>query len=444
MNDPHLQWIAECFQVLEGYDQAAIDEHRREAETALARVRAAGDPRGVGSRYEELLQALMLRERDLKLEDHLRDLTLENFQLLLQDPRRQIRLRLLQRAEEVGLEGAFEVLEVHLIREMDPYVVASGIKAIGVLGGARAIPVFRNYRRHVDPRVRANAVEGLCNAGAAIEDLMPWVEDMDHRVRANAAFGLMDLDPRRAREVLRSLLDERSVPAQKAVMEILERVTPGTYLELYLDALDFCPPDMIGGILETLTRHPDPRITRLLLEMLEDEERSFAFRSQVMQAARALAERLGEEHESSRELLLDAVRTYFREITSEERPRPEVTPVAPPPSPSATEGEEEEEVRITGADRMREEAKKWVRVSGRVLDSSDRKPIQRATVRVSATGRQEITDSRGRFSLERMVRGEVYVFVVEKQGYPTRSVRYRVTGQLDQSIQILLVGSRTK
>lgn len=438
MNDPHLQWIAECFAELEGFEQDAIDEHRHEAQVALARVRAAGDPRGVGGRYEELLQALALRERDLKLDEILADLTPEQFQVLLQDPRRQVRLRVLQRAEELGLEGGFEVLEVHLIGELDPYVVASGIKALGVLGGSRAVSVFGNYRRHVDPRVRANAVEGLCNAGATEADLLPWVEDMDHRVRANAAFGLMDLSPRRAREVLRRLLEENDVQAQKAVMEILERIAPGTFLEFYLDALEFGQPEMIGGILAVLTRTPDPRVTRLLLEMLEDEERSFAFRSQVMQAAKALSARLDEDQDTSRELLDAAVKRYFDQITRDERPRP--APVVRPPPPEADPEQPEEDRPMTGAERMREEVKKHVRVNGRVMDSSNRKPVPRATVRVASTGRQELTDRRGRFSVDRLVRGETYVFVVERQGYPTRSVRYRCSGQQEQNLQILLIG----
>lgn len=445
MNDPHLQWIADCRLELADMDLDDIESNRLEAQAALARVQAAGDPRGVGPRYEELLQELARQEATVRLDEVLADLDIAGLETLLASEEREVRIKAIQRTEEMGLEGGFEVLKVHLVRESDPHVIATGIKALGPLGGVRAIPVYQEYRAHVDPRVRANAVEGLCNAGAGPDELRPWTQDLDHRVRANAAFGLMDGEPKTAREVFRGLLAEGSASGQRAVMGILERIDPDRFLEPYLDAIDLCPPELLGDVFQALTRKPDARITRLVLELLEDQERSFAFRSKAMQAARQLAANCGEDEESWKELLEGAVSRFLQDITETERAERDELLGEVSGDEALPDGGEvvEEPPRPSGAAKQQAMARRWVRLFGRVLDSATRKPIPQAIVRVASSGRQESTDRLGRFQLDRLLRGETYVFVVERRGYPTRSVRHRCSGSQDQSIQILLVGSRS-
>lgn len=456
-NDPHLAWIAECRSELVTYDLDDVEASRDEANAALERVLAAGDPRGIAAHYQGLLQELSEHQTSLELEDRLARLDAEGFDYLLRHGDREVRIRTVQRAMEVDLAGGFRVLLNFLVHEPDTHVVATGVRALGVLGGAAAIEAFGTFRTHEDPRVRANAVEGLCDAGAGPDQLLPWADDMDHRVRANVAFGLVDQAPDIAREMFRGLLSASG----GTVAEILAQIDVERFFDLYVDALDHVPENRVGDVLRSMVKQPDPRVTRLLLGLLEDRERPFSFRSKVMQAARSMAQACGEEHETSKEVLEEAVQEFLDDVTAQERENAEAERAAVDAEraqrqaerdraqaqtgdgPGAGSGEDRPQ-RKSGAQQMQDAAKRWVRLTGRVLDSSNKKPIPRATVRLSSSGRQEVTDRRGRFHMDRLVRGERYIFVVECQGYPSRSVHYRCSGQQDQNLQIMLMGTRAR
>lgn len=451
INDPHLEWIEECRSEIPTYDLDDVEASRDEALAALERVVAAGDPRGIASHYEALLKELSSHQTGLELEDRLAQLDVEGFDYLLRNGDREVRIRAIQRAKEVDLDGAFRVLLNFLVNEPDNHVVATGVRSLGSLGGAAALEAFGTFRTHQDPRVRANAVEGLCDAGATPEHLMPWSQDLDHRVRANVAFGLIDQAPDAARTMFRDLLAD----AGGAVTEILAQIDVERFFDLYVDAIDHVPDDRVGDVLESMVKRPDPRVTRLLLEFLEDRSRSFAFRSKAMQAARALAAICDEDNETSKELLEDAVQQFLDDVTAQERENADAERAAAEAARVQRQAERDEAEaqgadastegaprRKSGAQQMQEAARMWVRLTGRVLDSANKKPIPRATVRLSSSGRQEITDRRGRFHMERLIRGERYIFVVECQGYPSRSVHYRCSGQQDQSVQIMLIGNR--
>lgn len=454
INDPHLEWITQCRSELSGYDLDDVEATRDEADAALERVLAAGDPRGIAAHYQALLQELGEHQTRLELEDRLARLDPPGLDYLLRNGDREVRIRAIQRAVEVDLDGGFRVLLNYLVHEQDSFVVATGVKALGTLGGSNALEAFGTFRTHEDPRVRANAVEGLCDAGASPEFLLPWADDLDNRVRANVAFGLIDRAPDKAREMFRALL----IDAGAAVAEILGQIDVERFFDLYVDAIQHLPPERIGSVLQAMARQPDPRVTRLLLDLLEDRSRPFAFRSKVMQAARTLAQNCGEDHETSREVLEEAVQHFLDDVTATERAQQDAerqetqadrerrrAEQAEAAGDFDDEPEEDEEPRRkSGAEMMQEQARKWVRLTGRVLDSADKRPIPRATVRLSSSGRQEVTDRRGRFHMDRLVRGERYIFVVECQGYPSRSVHYRCSGQQDQSVQIMLMGTRTR
>jgi hypothetical protein len=456
-NDPHLEWIEECRSEIPTYDLDDIEASRDEANAALERVVAAGDPRGIASHYQSLLQDLAAQQTRLELEDRLASLDAEGLDYLLRNGDREVRIRSIQRATEVDVAGGFPILLNFLVHESDNHVVATGVRALGSLGGAAALHAFGTFQTHEDPRVRANAVEGLCDAGATAEFLLPWAEDLDARVRANVAFGLIDQAPNKAREMFRRLLAD----AGGAVAEILAQIDVERFFDLYVDAVDHVPEERVGDVLQSMVRQPDPRVTRLLLELLEDRDRSFAFRSKVMQAARTLAQVCGDEHETSRELLQECVQRFLDDVTAQERAnadaeraeaeaererRREEQAAAAEAAAEGAGAEDGPEAprRKSGAEMMQEAARKWVRLTGRVLNSVTKKPVPRATVRLSSSGRQEITDRGGRFHMDRLIRGERYIFVVECQGYPSRSVHYRCSGQQDQSIQIMLIGSRAR
>lgn len=76
--------------------------------------------------------------------------------------------------------------------EDDNFVIATIVKAMGILGGKKEIETIAPYLNHDDSRVRANAIEGLEMiskkgfSGEIIPMLFPQIKDPDHRVRVNA------------------------------------------------------------------------------------------------------------------------------------------------------------------------------------------------------------------------------------------------------------------
>ncbi|MDD5092276.1 MAG: HEAT repeat domain-containing protein, partial [Candidatus Wallbacteria bacterium] len=77
--------------------------------------------------------------------------------------------------------------------EQDEKVRSMLVTTVSMLGDGRAIPWLIRYLRDADPRVRANAVEGLENfqlEDKDLEEVLPLLEDDNNRVRANAAKAL--------------------------------------------------------------------------------------------------------------------------------------------------------------------------------------------------------------------------------------------------------------
>lgn len=101
--------------------------------------------------------------------------------------------------------------------EDDVYVVATLVKALGVLGSSNEINLIAPYLNHDDSRVRANALEGLniiAAKGFSSEItpmISPQLSDPDHRVRINAIKALTDDGELDIFKVLKDMLDAREV-----------------------------------------------------------------------------------------------------------------------------------------------------------------------------------------------------------------------------------------
>lgn len=443
-DDVHRSFIAECREKIEDLPEAELADLRGEAAAARERADAAGDPLEVVPLYDGLLADMDGFLEEYALERTLAKLDASGLEAILAKGDPALRMRALQGVAERALAEAEPVIHRHLASEQDRFVLATAAKVLGGVGGDASVPVLRRFVRHEDPRVRANAVEGLCGLGAPAEELLRCAEDVDHRVRANVAFGLLETRPDEARRLLRTLLQDPTEAARRAAVEVLEKIEPARFLEAYLDALDVAPPDATGTLLRAASRCPDPRVIRFVLDVIEDPERPLSLRSQAMQVCNDLADLTDEE--LYQDALRDAARAFLRKLSQDDAPAPAPPRAperaAPEPEPEAAGGVVSSRERKSGADQMRERVKKWITVIGKVTDSIDRKPVRLATVRVASTGMIEYTDRKGQFSMNRLERGETYVFVVDKQGYPTRSVRYRCSGKKEQILRIILVGKR--
>lgn len=434
--DVHRRWVSESRARLDTLGPEGLEAMRKEALGARDRAQGAGDPREVVPVYQQLIDEIEALQVAARLEETLSGLDLEGLGELLAHPHRDVRMRTIRRAEELELEGAFQRIRAHLDEEPDPFVVATAVKCLGGLAGEGDWAAFRPWLTDADPRIRANALEGMAAAGAPCDELLRCAKDVDHRVRGNVALGVLDREPAEARRILRSLLEEPTESARTTGVGILNQIDPDRFLEPYLEALEILAPGERGPVMEALSRTPDPRVLRLVLDLLDDESQPLAARSQAMQAARSLAEVCEDEDWS--EVLDAAARQFLHALATDDRAAPTLRAPAPEPRPK----EDDEDRKPTGADIMREKVKRYVKVVGKVFDSADRRPIRGATVRVPSMGYQELTDRKGQFQLDRLLRHEVYVFVVEKPGYPIRSVRYRCSGKKEQLMRILLVGRR--
>lgn len=432
--DVHRTWIAEVRTRMPELDPTALRTMRQDAEAARARAEAAGDPRGVVPLYLELLRDLDAQILGRESEALLASLDLATLARLLASADPELRIRALQRAEELALPGADRAVEALMDREPDLRVLASAAKALGVLGAGNGRPRLQALRGHGDPRVRANAVEGLWGSGVPAEDMIVWVDDPDPRVRGNLAVGLAGSYPETAKNLLRGLLLEGTPAGRKVALDLVVRLGSGILLDPFLEAVDPARPEVAGEILAVLGQIPDPRVVRLLVELMEDKAAPLAVRSKAMAAARSLEPRLDPEA-TGVELLKDVMRDYLRELSASDTPK---APAARPDEPDAES--RTSAARMSGAERMKQKNRNAVKVVGKVLDATDRRPILRATVRVAQSGMMESTDNRGQFVLERLERGETYVLIVEKQGYPVRSIRYRCGPQNEQVVHILMTG----
>jgi HEAT repeat protein len=111
-------------------------------------------------------------------------------------------------------EEALALLVEMLACEEEPFVLGSGIMALGLLDNETSIPIFVNYRRHSDPGVRFSVAYALgCfpNHPLAVSILIQLTHDEDSDVRDWSVFGLGvqgDVDSPEIRDVLLRCLSD--------------------------------------------------------------------------------------------------------------------------------------------------------------------------------------------------------------------------------------------
>jgi HEAT repeat protein len=119
----------------------------------------------------------------------------------------------------VRLDGAKELAELRrtdlvptlaniLEKDSDRFVVATLVKLVGLTGGADYAGRIIPFLEHEDPRVRANAVEGLSlvEDEAHLQPVAKLLSDGDARVSANAAFVMYRKWPERTLDILTEMI----------------------------------------------------------------------------------------------------------------------------------------------------------------------------------------------------------------------------------------------
>ncbi|MBI4871490.1 MAG: HEAT repeat domain-containing protein [Candidatus Riflebacteria bacterium] len=251
--------------------------------------------------------------------------------------------------------------------ETHAFVLATLVKALGVLGEEQDVGLIQAHLHSPDPRVRSNAIEGLTALGTseAVVALRALQSDPHPRVRATVARGMYSQQPEAALGELRSLLTSGEQAAERAALfaldslpeparardvlrEVLGRLSPGACARLLkrfeplagvsriLDGiLDPSPGtnehELPAGVVDSLLAgmgHPSAARRLAILERLaRSRELRVAIQCElsssdedaaVRETARDLFSRL--PHPQQREVLLVSMGRRIRDLARSGRP----------------------------------------------------------------------------------------------------------------------------
>ncbi len=120
---------------------------------------------------------------------------------------REAKLDVIKKVLAMGSDGELPVILEYLEEEKDTWVIASLVKAVGVLGAATHIPRLQPFLEHSDPRVQANTIEAFEAIGddVVVPLLIPMLSKQDNRIRANAIKALVRYDKEQALTTLEAM-----------------------------------------------------------------------------------------------------------------------------------------------------------------------------------------------------------------------------------------------
>jgi len=124
-----------------------------------------------------------------------------------------------------------------LKKEKDDWVVASLLKAIGILGSTSQINLIQPYLDHSDLRVQANAIEALefIDDDIVIPLLLPMLERKDHRLCANAIKAIYRFDTERALSLLKEKADSEKIWYRDSAIYCIEKINDRKLDTMILD-----------------------------------------------------------------------------------------------------------------------------------------------------------------------------------------------------------------
>jgi len=418
--------LATTRRILEGLMQAGTDEERFVAATAIEAL-------------QQTEAALAARTHDAALVSaraEIDNLNMEVFLQYLDAAEVELRIRAVLKAADIEFEATIPHMKRRLDEETSLHVVSAIVKAVGLLGRSDEMAFLGQYLAHEDPRVRANAIEGMARSEAAgrFNLYAAMLGDEHHRVRINAAVALRKEDPTALDDLLEELWDEPSPHAHRGAMWVAGRhTTPARAREQYLRGLASPHPDVALAALQGLGDCDCPVVAeRLAVLLAADEGRDEAVRVALRERLFALQASTSDE---VRAVVVPAVERLLGG-----------TPVAVADVPDGTSDPaaagslppSQRRLRPPKDDGPREAPKRtmWVRLAGRIVYGVKKDPLPQVTIRLSNTGFQELSDRHGRFCFDRIEANKVHVFVCEKQGWPTTTYRYRASGERDQRILI--------
>ncbi len=146
----------------------------------------------------------------------------------------KIRVKAIMELCSMKAEEARERLFSMLEEEKEEFVLATLVKYLAHYGDERYAASVMPFLRHSDPRVRANAVEGLEVAKA--KDAVPYVaeliRDPDNRVKANALRFISSFEPRKVEEELWRMIESSEVWMLDSALYLIGKLKPPSAMEM--------------------------------------------------------------------------------------------------------------------------------------------------------------------------------------------------------------------
>jgi len=412
--------------ILDGIVKTGNDVERALAERALAMVVVCEKRLDESVHDADLIQA----------REDIDNMNMDVFLEYLVSPEPELRIRAMQKAVEIEFEATVDSMKARLEVEADLHVLATMVKSIGLLAGEYELDIMRQSLAHDCPRVRANAIEGMCKTDHQNKYCLfrAMLGDPHHRVRLNAAIALEAIEPGQVEAQVIDLFNSEAPMARRAALWASSRLEERKHIGTLVAALKDVHPDVCLHALALLKEHESVGLARTLSEFLDirplgsvlyeaSKERLIALQASTQNKVAAIARTAIENVIGARPQA--PVEDNASDAAKDLRPMGTLPP-----------GQRKLRPPKEGSAPKRKEMPVYVRLAGRVIDGRRSNGLKQATVRISSSGRQEITDNNGRFYFERLEGLNVYVFVCEKMGYPTTTFRYRASGQKDQSVVI--------
>lgn len=151
---------------------------------------------------------------------------LAELERLLGDADPKKRMSVLKTVGVKRIRVALPLLLARIDEETDPFIIATMVKVIGVLGDGAVLPVLSRFLASPDPRVRANTVEGISfvHDNAKVSILEPLVDDPDNRIRANALMALYTIREPFVIDRLRGMLQSDLEANRESARFVIERI----------------------------------------------------------------------------------------------------------------------------------------------------------------------------------------------------------------------------
>lgn len=193
------------------------------------------------------------------------------FNTCLDSRERWLRLNAIEGLARMKHQGSVPRLIEILRKEKDVWIIATLLSALGRLVESTQIPIFIDFLRHPDARVRANAVECVAKLGGVVakKALEDHLRDPNDRVRVNAAIALWHMGEKSVLDTLLRMTGEPPkwvrASAAFALGEMGDHEATPTLLKLLADKEDV----VYKNALEALGKLGD---RRALLPLLRERK----------------------------------------------------------------------------------------------------------------------------------------------------------------------------